>query len=361
MQPDVRDLLLEAQAAPPPLRHGVDDVVRAGRRRRQRRRVGWSASAALAVAVAVVAPQLVTRPAASPPAAPATAHPEIDYTFSGYRAGAFKVADPYRWTPAGMRAEVRRAGQTSRLPAAFLTVYRAGVDALANLQAQGDGQFQRSKIDPIQGRPAFSVTFGGDPTLVWEYAPDAYAVISPMAHELGTAYLTSAELRQIAMGFRPGVPQPAPVPFRVTSVPSGFRLAGVFGTGADSPQPGANLLPVRVATAQVAEPDAMSAIPNGGLDMVRLILVTEGPGTAAGPAPAGVKCQNDPGRSGLVTGACSRWFPDHRHQLVADVRGGVPHDEVVRMLASATFADPDQAGTWYPAGEAFPTSALIGG
>ena len=79
---------------------------------------------------------------------------------------------------------------------------------------------------PIQGRPAFSVTFGGDPTLVWEYAPDAYAVISPMAHELGTAYLTSAELRQIAMGFHPGVPQPAAVPFRVTSVPSGFRLAG---------------------------------------------------------------------------------------------------------------------------------------
>ena len=364
MQPEMRDLLREAQAGPPPLRHGVDDVVRAGRRRRQRRRVGWSVSAALAVAVAVVAPQLLTRPAAPPPVAPPTTRPEIDFTFAGYRAGAFEVADPYRWTLAGMQAEVRKAGQDSRLPAALLTVYGAGFDPLANYQAQGGSKVKRSRIDPIQGRPAFSVLAGGFPMLLWEYAPDAYAVISPESPEPGEAWMTSAELRQVAMGFHPGVPKPVSVPFRVTTVPSGYRLVGVFGTGADSPQPGAHLLPARLATPQIADPDVTSSIPNSGAELVWLRLITVGSSSASGPPPSGVDCDTYPSgsRKGQFTGTCSRLLPDHRHRLVASGQnGGVTHDDLVRMLASATFADPDQPGTWYPAGEAFPTSALIGG
>src|SRR6185295_2589444 len=108
MRTEMSDLLHQAAQDPPPPRYDVEDVVRAGKRRQRRRRTGWAVGAALAVAVAVTVPQIVTHP---PRRVTTAGKPRaINFTFGGYTTGRFSVSTPFRWTLAGMSAEIRKKG-----------------------------------------------------------------------------------------------------------------------------------------------------------------------------------------------------------------------------------------------------------
>jgi hypothetical protein len=356
---ELSDLLHEAARGAPPPRYDVEDAVRAGKRRQRRRRTGWMAGAALAVAVAVTVPQLMThqpqrtQPARPTPSVTPVGKPRpINFTFGGYAVGRFTVSAPFRWTLAGMTAEVRKEGGDPASPEGILTVYHPGVaDPLA-----ADKGVKRTATPAIGGRPAYLATHPGLPVLVWQYADDAYAIIAPSAADA----LTKAEMRQVAVAFRAGTASPVRVPFRITVVPPGYRLVQAQWEPSDGLSAMTRFLPVSVATPRISDvdhgpaPDPRSRY----ADQLRIEVVKPVPGEFAGTSSAGTQCPD--AKSGGYGGRCYRWLPGDKYVVEALCRA-VDKQGLTRLVDGLEVADLGKRATWFPANRAVPASAQVGG
>ena len=370
MRTELSDLLWEAAQDAPPPRYDVDDAVRAGKRRQRHRRAGTVVAAMVAVAVAVGVPQLTGR-ASGPPPTPAGPTPsvgpsvgpsvppspsvtvaskaEINFTFGSYRAGKFTVSDPFRWTLAGLSAEVRKKGGDPAAPEGMLTVYHPGVaDPLATMG------LQRTTTDAIGGRPAYFAAYQGPPMLVWQYADDAYAVVESRSGGRGADAMSKADLLQVAGAFRTGPASPVTVPFRTTAVPAGYRLVQAQQNPGDILPAMTRFLPAGSATARLAdvdhgpEPDPKSGI----ADQLRIEVVLPVSGEFDGDPSSGTQCPATGGR-------CYRWLPGGKYVVEALCRALSPA-ELTRLVDGLEVADPGRPDTWFPANRAFPAAALSG-
>jgi hypothetical protein len=336
VQPEMRDLLVEAKADPPPARYGVDDVLSAGRRRQRRRGAGWAIVAVVAVAAAIGVPQILTRwPAPTIEPAPPSLGSLVsfDYPFQGYVAGEYQVYDPTTVDISGAIAKVSRTdGDPYAFDGATLHVYRPGLDPLA---AYPDPVI--TEADPIKGRRAFLIRpnrlpAAEHPELGWEYADGAVAILRP---ESGG--MAPAAMRQVAEGFTRQPDRPVRLPFRVGHVPDGYRLIGVAAMGV-------LLLPADAAAERMAQPD-------------------RGPARSdqARPEPI-VKINMDPaastrtGATGCDAGGCYRTV-DGDWQLA--MSGSIEPAEMTRTLASITMADSPTPAGWLLVHDAVPASALL--
>jgi hypothetical protein len=360
MRTELSDLLREvAQDAPPP-RYDINDAVRAGKRRQRRHRTGWLAGAALAVAVAVTVPQLLTHPRRTQPVTPTPSvtpvakAPAINVTFAGYTAGRFTVSAPFRWTLAGLTAEVQKKGSDPANPEALLTVYHPGVaDPIG-----WENGVKRTATTAIGGRPAYFATEkGGHPMLVWQYADDAYAIVAPAAGNSADYVLTKTDMRQLATAFRADKASPVTVPFRTAAVPDGYRLAEVDW----APDSGtAVFLPASVATPRISdvdhgpEPDTLGP----WRDHIRIRAGTPVAGEDGGNPSSGIRCPN--GRKGGFTQRCYRWLPGDKYVSVSFCQTA-DKGYLTRLADSLEFADPGKRATWFPVSQAFPASTQMGG
>ena len=361
MRTEMSDLLYQAAQDPPPPRYDVEDVVRAGKRRQRRRRTGWAVGAALAVAVAVTVPQIVThpprrvQPVTPTPSVTTAGKPRaINFTFGGYTTGRFSVSTPFRWTLAGMSAEIRKKGGDPASPEGILTVYHPGVaDPIA-----AEKGVKRTTTSPIGGRPAyFGTDQGGFPMLVWQYAADASAVVAPRSAGPGGYAMTKAEMRQVAAAFHLGNATPVVVPFRMTVVPPGYRLVLAQWEPTEGLPAMIRFLPVSVANPRISdvdhgpEPDPHSAY----ADQLRIEVVKPVPGEFAGDSSSGTQCPeaNHGGR-------CYRWLPGDKYVVEALCRV-VVKDPLAGLVDRIEVADPGNRATWLPANQAFPASAQVGG
>ncbi|WP_436524747.1 hypothetical protein [Actinoplanes sp. HUAS TT8] len=330
------DLLWEARADAPPPRYDVDDVVVAGRRRKRRRQATWVAAAAVVVATVGVA-LVVPRGSAVTPALPAapTVTPSTSYytfSFRGFTAGNYVIADPDTLMMDRSVAEVRTAGSSDTV--ADLEAYLPGV------QPAFKG-WTRREAEPINGRKAFYLTRSSDEGLIWEYADGALAFLRP-----GADPLPRADLRKIAGSFRPGGGQILRTPLKVGYVPADYRLITLRSSTDGS---FATFVPAAQVETILASPSRM--YPPGKVEKVITIGVNKSiPGED--PAPEKLNCLVGPGR-------CERALTDgFRLRILGQ---GPAVSETEKLARAITAADPADPEKWIPADEAFPTSALLTG
>lgn len=348
MPPELSDLLRDAAADGPPARYGVDDAVRAGRRRRQRRQTGWAVAAVAAVAVTVAVPQFVTRGAAPAPVAPTLSPspspsptgttirgPELAFTFRGFSAGDLTVADPEVWTLAGETAMIRRKGA----PAGVLSAFRPGV------QRVDRGKDRITATAPVRGRRAFLIeppaaakAEGVLPTLAWEYADDGSLA---MVNGLRRA-LSLAEMRRVAEGFTLGDERPVTMGFRIGHVPDGWKLVRTSTRSSD-------LIPARDAAARLARPDRESPPDR---DVPRLMIGVL-PDDNADEADKANDRPGPVGRPWCERNQC-RLYDGHNGVVMTVSFDGVSEAEATRVLASVQVGPVD-------AMEGVPASARVGG
>ena len=367
MRTELSDLLYEAAQDGPPPRYDVVDAVRAGKRRQRHHRAGWTVGAALAVAAVVVAPQVLARPPGPMPVTPKPSPsvtvvakaPPIDFIFRGYTTGKLTVSDPYRWTLAGFTADIEKKGGDAIAPEGMLTVYHPGFSPYA-----ADQSVKRGESTSIGGRPGFFATDDGYPMLVWQYTDRAYATVTPRADGPGRHALSNAELRQVAEAFHPGTPRPVTSVVRLSAVPVGFTLVEVGQGNGESQLTSLRLLPTRYAIPRNADTDhGALPDPSAGIgDQLRISVLVPPAGLYDGDASFGNQCTDfaDQGTATALGGRCYRWLPDRQHVLMATGRI-FNADQLIRLLDGAEFADPAKPGTWFPANQAVPSSAQVGG
>lgn len=321
----------------PPLRHSVDDVLTAGRRRVRRRNSGWVAAAVIAVTAAIGVPQLVARhpePTPPPPAAttPAPAPSLGDRIpsvtrFTGYQLKKYRVGKPMNFNLGYSHAGVVPIKGT--VGGASLRVFEPGVDPIARMRIGA-----RTAVAPIHGRPASSFTIiGPRDGLIWEYSDGASAVL---VGDFGT---TKGELREVAEAFRLGPETPVTVAFKVGYVPDGFRL---FSITQDETFSLAHFLPTDTVRRQLAG-SGPTGRPFADIDMttgdLQLIM-------SQVPVPGDIPdCAHDACRARRV-------LPGGLYQL--DVSGSISEAEARKVLDSVVVFTPTDHSTWIPVEEAVP-------
>ncbi|BEL10410.1 hypothetical protein Q0Z83_086010 [Actinoplanes sichuanensis] len=319
----------------PPLRHTVDDVLAAGRRRERRRNSGWALAAVVAVAAAIGVPQLAGRhpePTPPPPAAttPAPAPSRGDQIpsaarFTGYQVKKYRVGTPTIFSLGYTFASVMPIKGLHG--GGDLRVFEPGVDPIARM-----GIGARTAADPIRGRPASTFTAPGPKAgLIWEYADGASAVLTA---DLET---TQDVLREVAEGFRLGSETPVTVAFKVGYVPAGFRL---FSVSQDEKFSLAHFLPTDDVARQLTGPGRLPfadiGLTKGDLQLIMSQV----------PVPGDIPdCAHDACRARLV-------LPGGRYQL--DVSGSISEAEAQKVLDSVVLSAPEDHATWIPVEEAVP-------
>ncbi|WFE26631.1 hypothetical protein O7623_25565 [Solwaraspora sp. WMMD791] len=375
----MQDLVDLATSESPPPRYSVDDIVESGRRAQRRRRFGWltaaATPAAAGVAAAVMAPSLLG--GASPPVtgdpvgeaagaaqAAAVPGPPFTYTFTGYRVGKLRVADPVIVSTAYQLTRVYADGMTTNDMSekgdsglnpwrdepslhAYLTVYRPGAyDPTTLVDAQSV---------TVAGRPGLELNrrwlnWAAYRTLAWEYAENAWAVIDSMSDN---ASMPSAEdLRDLAAGWRPAPPTPATVPITMDYVPPGYSLdeaamhtmTGLNGIASARNGDYAGLL-----FSSPAQPTTGLTEPYGtGLD--------EGPPGSffiyVGPAENSNQ-KPSPGITCLV-GFCNRWYADDSVNVQVASSGRLSNAEMTKILDGISVGNVHDDSTWIEVGTAVP-------
>jgi hypothetical protein len=409
MQHELYDLLQAAKSDAPPARYTVDDAVAAGRRRQGRRRVALTGAASFAVvaavAAAVVVPQALTSRNSGGSDAPAATgattqaaedvpftYPAGDFQFGfrGYTVGEYRVTDPVLAAPNFQQADIRVGNETetmyggdsaaddeatkekmagrpvtpsSRAPspgdvtgpkyALKLTVYRP--------KAFNPERYRKFQAEPVtvRGRPGyFSADLpidrdpaGGEgptwPSLAWQYADNAWAVIdnvTPDAHG-------KRELTAIAEGFRGTAAYPASIVFETTFLPEGYRLAS-GGRGADWPNGGgwAQITGTRyvhgaapatgATTMPVLDPED-STERDLRINVYDRTWATNSKPPKGQPADA-VWCNS--GNAQL----CYRLLPGGKY--VAEVQGSGQEStaDLRKVMAGLRFAAVDDPAAWFP-------------
>ncbi|GGN69749.1 hypothetical protein GCM10010112_35550 [Actinoplanes lobatus] len=328
------ELLQEAKVDAPPPRYDVDHVVAAGRRRVRQRNSGWALAAVVAVATAIGVPQIVTRgPAPNPPqpAASVAPAPAPEYLipsaarFRGYRTASFRVGDPANFGPGyTSTGAVPKKGMS---PTMSLLVYEPGIDPLTRL-----GLKRAADVDPIKGRPAFTVSAAGFPaeTLVWEYADNAFAVLTPQPPGA-----TRAQVREVAEGFGLASEQPVLVAFKVGYLPDGFRLRAVSQESDEFSA--VHFLPVSAMREPVQKYEAI----NGTKGSIQIVLQGQDPAGAPNCGCVGYRKVGD-GHEVIITGPISK----------AEAR---------KILDSLEVSTPGDYSTWVPVAQMVPEEYLYKG
>lgn len=377
----MRDVVDTVTQDPPPLRYGVDDIVASGERAQRRRRfvrAGAGAASvvvALGVAAAVVVPSLSSGPGVTgvstpdaPAAAPAGPAGPFTFTFGAYTVGRLSVAAPITVSTSYQLASVYADGLVSNDKAvdestedtsrpqkgdpnyrpdpnapkhlwAYLTVYRPGAYDATKLAG--------AQRVTVAGRPGLEVTTTDESwksgrTLAWQYADDAWAVISSRSDD--TAYPSADDLRQLAAGLRTEVRTPAKLPVKLSYLPAGYGLTevGVHAmtglNGVASARDGnfggllfsRPALPTTGLTGPYEGPDG--ANPAGSFVM----FIVPKRNSNQQPAP-GITCLN---------GFCNRWFAGNTVQVQVSSEGLLSNAEMTRILEGVTVADVQNVATW---------------
>jgi hypothetical protein len=372
MKDPMHELLMAAKDDPPPLRHTVDDIVADGRRRVVRRRAAWAGGASavlVAVLAAVVAaPQVLAggRPGSAGSPSPSTStvtYPDAPfaYAFHGYTVGHFEVSAPILVTPGYQEAYVRKDGEVLNMYGAHnevvatapgysgaLTVYRPGVFQPT--------RFQHATPVTIHGRPGY---YGADipyrdtgephprPALAWQYADNAWAVLS---NETRTVY-SRADLIAVADHFALGGAYPATVAFTASWLPPGYLLTSA-GAWDDHPGGGPEMVSsVRLVTARPSYQSLTQTVDaaQAGVPTFRVALYPRAwanPGDVKPGSPA--YC--NPGNRDL----CYRMTPDGAYLAEVVSSGALNQSDLRRILDGLTFATVTDRATWYPVTEAVP-------
>ena len=250
----IREVVNMATDDGPPLGVSVDDIVASGRRVQRRRRAGLAAGLAMGAVAAVVVTTTALAPAgdrtgkqttqaaasSSPAVAKAAAGPlladALEFTFSGYSVGPVHVQNPIVAGNAYQIAAVtvdgttdsRHRGKVSnprdvkpRLDAT-LTLYRPGAYAVQRLAGAASTTVagQRAlKMEHHQGVGPWLRT------LVWQYAPNAWAVLDSSADRSDLP--TMRQLEATAAALTGAAARPATVPFTLSYVPKGYDVFAV--------------------------------------------------------------------------------------------------------------------------------------
>jgi hypothetical protein len=382
MSADISELLREAKAGAPPLRHTADDIVAAGRRRRERRRMAWAGGGAAAVvavlAAAVVVPQVVAggrgdRVAPGASAAPApdsgaaaapVSYPEalFAYGFKGYTVGKFEVSAPVLVTPGYQEAYVRKDGELLNLYgegkkvvastagySGMLTVYRPGVFKPT--------RFAKGEPVRVHGRPGFFATdvpYSTDPNephprpaLAWQYADDAWAVVSNLTP---TVY-SRADLISVAEGLAGSAAYPATLAFKAGWTPAGYVVTSAGATD-DSPNGAPYMVSsVRLVTARPSYRDLTEPVDasHAGKPTIRIALYpkefTDGSHQKPGSAAYCAAGNHD---------LCFRMTPDGKYLAEVVGSGSQTQEELKRILDNLVFAPVQDRSAWFPVTGAVP-------
>ncbi|MBB3099878.1 hypothetical protein FHR83_007594 [Actinoplanes campanulatus] len=214
-------------------------------------------------------------------------------------------------------------------PTMSLVAYEPGIDPLTRL-----GLKRAADMDPIKGRPAFTVSAAGFPgeTLVWEYADNAFAVLTP--EHPGA---TRAQVREVAEGFALAPEQPVKLPFKVGHVPDGFWLRAV---SPDSPNEFATATFLPTASMRSPVSRRYEGI-DGTRGNIQIVLQGRDPAGAANCGCTGYRVVDD-GHEVIITGSISK----------AEAR---------KILDSMEVSTPGDYSTWVPVTEAVPAEYLYKG
>ncbi|MBQ1052566.1 hypothetical protein KBX50_29460 [Micromonospora sp. C51] len=384
----LREVVDVVTADEPPLSHSTEEIIRAGRKAERRRRAGFASAGAAGLVAVVVAGvsalPLVTSGQASEvapgtgesiaaPAAPNVLAewpdaPPFSFTFTAFDAGKLRVQDPIVASTAyqiarvyvdGMvtndRAvtdlEVERysekrktaEGASEKRVSAYLTLYRPG--AFDPSGTEGGTSSTVAGRDTVQ----WTFTSPAGRQLAWEYADDAWAVVTAYTHE---ATPTFEELSALATAMKPSPPETATLPFTVGHVPSGYTpvelgtraTSGVNGVAEarDGNYGGAVYTKPALATTGLAAPWG-----SDGANIPGSFTIFVTPSTNSNQqAEAGrTRClQND-------STFCNVWSADGKVQVqVSSEHLSVA--ETTRIAESVTLADVQDQDTWIPAAEA---------
>ena len=228
MEQKLSDMLTEAKAGGPPPRYSADDVVEAGRRLKRRRRVQvWAGAAAalVVVAVGVTVPRFGgPEPMPAAPVLNTISYPAGEFAGNliGFSAEGWTVSGTTMVTPAYEVAVISRPDDVGRV-----VVFRPG--AFDATEARGAWE-----AVPVNDRPGFY----RDGTLAWEYAQDAWAVVTIE----GRAQPSREQVAAVAAGVQTGAEQPMRVGVKFGYVPAGYRLASAGEAPSQDGQSGLLLL-----------------------------------------------------------------------------------------------------------------------
>lgn len=289
------------------------------------------------------------------------AAPPFNYTFHGYAAGGLKVTEPVFVTPGYQEAQVHRPSEVvektddagkviGALPdfGALLTVYRPGV------------------FNPVRYTDQESLTVGGRPGwyagnmpyrdgevvddeprpgLAWEYADDAWAVISTIA----TESYPREDLVAVATGFTTVEAYPATTPIDLATVPAGYTLVSGGAVG-DWPNGATYLMGHIRLIGERPEYRGITAPVNAGW--------TGAPTVSVGIYDAvwakdtyGLEPGGDAGCT--TEDVCVKLTADGLWLIEAQARGGqLEMPQLKKLVTEATIADVPNHATWFPLTEA---------
>jgi hypothetical protein len=349
---DLHDRMKAAGGGLPPAPFTIDDLTCAGRRRVRRRRWLVGSTGAAAVLAVVGTAVALSGTQAPPPATPvvqpaAPAAKRFTATFQGYRAGAFRVADPAVVTPGYTSAGVWRDGDHVGL----LTAYRAGVyrpeaakDPIAvDINGKRGIRYSNDQVLGARtGADRSGPTRFGDvrvEALAWEIAADTWATLESFGPE---GDIPAASMRELANRFRTSGDDPARLPYRVGYLPKGYELvqAGTWGRLIDTND--------GVLSGSVYHRGAPAFAGMTG------IFEFEGPSSAAllisvskSDPPAKDTCGRATATSGVI---CIREIQvEGFHITVDDRTGNLSGTEVEKVIKSITVADLGKPASWFPA------------
>jgi hypothetical protein len=285
------------------------------------------------------------------------AAPPFNYTFHGYAAGGLKVTEPVLATPGYQEAQVRApyeaverhddAGTViDSLPGygALLTVYRPGV--------YDPVRYTDQESLTVAGRPGW---YAADmpyregqvvddkprPGLAWEYADDAWAVITTVAEDP----YPREDLVAVATGFKTVEAYPATTPIDLVTVPEGYAL--VSGGASDDWPNGPSYLigGVRLIGQKPEYRGVTAPIDASGTGAPTVVVAVY---DAAWGKDVGDLVPGAPPVC-AVADVCHRLTADGRWRIEVHARGGqLEKPQLKKILTDAVLADVPDHASWFP-------------
>jgi hypothetical protein len=380
---ELRAACTELAAEAPSLEPLLDRVVASGRQRRgpsPRLLLPIGATVAIVVTVAVLVsvtwrsgPNSTTAtlpPAAANPAGPCAAQATPHFEGVAIAAVPGLAGDDLINTSACSGRRTRTIYTTSGGLAGSLSLFAAGVfdkTLVAGAKhVSGHGISAYSVALPCPDAPGpFSTSCAKPLSLAWEYAPDAWATLTPDRNDAADAmYGSDAVDKQLAIAaaVRPDQPAPMLAPFRLGDLPKQLRAiqATSFPSSPDNSEYG------RGASIDVGLPGRGAGcitqsvcLPAVDIDVVNSIDTSIGDGwtgrhtsinghdallvdslpTSGVPTPAGPR---------LIM-AVGHWYLD---MAAVDASAGITEDDLIRIAQGITFAPSTDSATWFTVDEA---------